>query len=166
MSVSSNKITPCLWFNGQAEEAANLYTSLFKNSRITKVTRHSEPGQEIHRQPASQVLVVAFELGRQPFIALNGGPQFKFNEAVSFQIDCADQDEVDYFWTNLSTGGDESKRQCGWLADRFGVAWQIVPKALTKMLDDPDVEKVKRVMVSMMAMKKLDIAGLQKAYDG
>ena len=166
MSVSSNKITPCLWFDGQAEEAANLYTTLFKNSRITKVSRYTEAGQEIHGQPASKVLVVAFELGGQPFIALNGGPKFKFNEAVSFQIACADQDEVDYFWTNLGEGGDENKRQCGWLADRFGVAWQVVPNALVKMLDDPDIEKVKRVTVAMMAMKKLDIAGLQKAYDG
>jgi len=166
MSVSSNKITPCLWFNGQAEEAANLYTSIFKNSRITKVTRYTEAGQGIHGQPANQVLVVAFELDGQPFIALNGGPQFKFNEAVSFQIDCVDQDEVDDFWSKLGEGGDESKRQCGWLADRFGVSWQVVPNVLTKMLDDLDIEKVKRVTVAMMAMKKLDIAGLQKAYDG
>jgi len=166
MSISSNKITPCLWFNGQAEEAANLYTSLFKNSRITKVTRYTEAGQEIHGQPANQVLVVAFELGGQPFVALNGGPQFKFNEAVSFQIDCANQDEVDDFWVKLGEGGDESKRQCGWIADRFGVSWQVVPNVLAKMLDDPDIEKVKRVTVAMMAMKKLDIADLQKAYDG
>ena len=167
MSVKvTNKITPCLWFNGNAEEAANLYTSVFKNSKITNISRYTEAGKEFHGHEAGQVLVVAFELDGHPFVGLNGGPQFKFSEAVSFQIDCADQAEVDHFWEKLGEGGDPEKRQCGWLADKFGVAWQVVPSALTKMLTDPDVEKVKRATVAMMHMKKFDIAGLQKAFNG
>lgn len=164
--MSLSKITPCLWFNGQAEEAANLYTSIFKASKITKTQRYTEAGKETHGQEPGSVLVVAFELNGQPFVALNGGPQFKFNEAISFQIDCADQEEVDYYWEQLGKDADDTKQQCGWLGDKFGVVWQVVPTVLKDMLGDSDVEKVKRVTVAMMAMKKLDIVELQKAYDG
>lgn len=161
-----NKITACLWYDGQAEEAANHYTSIFKNSKITTIQRYTDAGKEIHGREPGSVLVVAFELDGHPFVALNGGPQFKFNEAVSFQVDCADQDEVDYFWERLGEGGDERARQCGWLADKFGVAWQVIPTALKEMLSDKDGDKVKRVTVAMMAMKKMDIAALRKAYEG
>ncbi|OCL11649.1 putative 3-demethylubiquinone-9 3-methyltransferase [Glonium stellatum] len=164
--MSLNKITPCLWFNGQAEEAANFYTSIFKNSKVTKIQRYTEAGKEAHGQEPGSVLVTAFELNGQPFVALNGGPQFKFNEAISFQIDCANQEEVDYYWEHLGKDADGSKQQCGWLGDKFGVVWQVVPTALKEMLGDSDVERVKRVTVAMMAMKKLNIAELRKAYEG
>ncbi|KAK9326075.1 3-demethylubiquinone-9 3-methyltransferase-domain-containing protein [Lipomyces orientalis] len=164
--MSLNKITTCLWFNGQAEEAANYYTSIFKNSKITHVQRYTEAGKEIHGQEPGSVLVVEFKLDDHSFVALNGGPQFKFNESISFQVDCASQDEVDYFWKKLGEGGDEAKRQCGWLADKFGVSWQIVPTALKEMLSDPDRAKADRVTVEMMKMKKLDIATLRKVHEG
>ncbi|KAJ8098141.1 3-demethylubiquinone-9 3-methyltransferase [Lipomyces tetrasporus] len=121
--MSLNKITTCLWSDGQAEEAANYYISIFKNSKITHVQRYTEAGKEIHGQEPGSVLVVEFELNEYPFVALNGGPQVKFNESISFQIDCANQDEVDYYWQKLGEGGDEAKRQCRWLADKFGVSW-------------------------------------------
>ncbi|RYP40350.1 hypothetical protein DL767_001762 [Monosporascus sp. MG133] len=164
--MSLNKITTCLWFDGQAEEAANLYISIFKNSKITHAQRYTEVGQEIHGQEPGSLMVIGFELNGHPFVGLNGGPLFKFSEAISFQIDCANQEEVDYYWEKLGAGGDEAKRQCGWLSDKFGVSWQVVPKALKEMLHNPDNEKVKRVTVAMMAMKKLDIAELQKAFEG
>lgn len=164
--MSLNKITPCLWFDGQAEEAASHYISIFqKNSKITNIQRYTEAGKEHHGQEAGSIMVVAFELHGHPFVGLNGGPLFKFNEAISFQIDCASQEEVDHYWEKLGEGGDETKRQCGWLADKFGVAWQVVPTVLKEMMDSPDEEKVKRVTVAMMAMKKLDIAALQKAFE-
>jgi predicted 3-demethylubiquinone-9 3-methyltransferase (glyoxalase superfamily) len=151
------KITPCLWFDGQAEAAANHYVSLFDNSRITAVRRHGEAGPG----PAGTVLVVEFELDGQPFVALNGGPEFTFTEAVSFQVPCRDQDEVDRYWASLSEGGQPG--ECGWLKDRFGLSWQIIPTALPELLADPDPEKSARVMKAMFGMSKIDIQGLRDA---
>lgn len=164
--MSLSKITTCLWFDGQAEEAANYYTSIFKNSKITHIQRYTKAGQDVHGQAEGKVMVVQFSLDGHPFVGLNGGPKFKFNEAVSFQIDCADQDEVDYFWDRLCEGGDESKRRCGWLADKFGVSWQVIPKQFVELVSDPDKERVERVTVAMMNMEKLDVATLKSAYDG
>lgn len=163
---SIQKITPCLWFDDQAEEAAQFYTGIFKNARITNVTRYSEAGQEIHGKPAGTVLTVAFELEGQTFTALNGGPQFKFNEAISFQVHCDTQEEVDYYWDRLSEGGDERAKACGWLKDRYGASWQVVPRAIPEMLASTDPEKSRRVMAAVMGMKKLDIAELKRAYEG
>jgi predicted 3-demethylubiquinone-9 3-methyltransferase (glyoxalase superfamily) len=160
------KITPCLWFDDQAEEAAAFYTGVFKNSKIVTVSRYGEAGKEIHGKPAGSVMTVAFELEGQTFTALNGGPIFKFNEAISFQVDCETQAEVDHYWTKLSEGGDPSAQQCGWLKDRYGVSWQIVPRALVEMLMDPDAGKSQRVMTAMLRMKKIDIGELKRAYAG
>ena len=158
------KITPCLWFDNQAEEAARFYVAIFKNSKIGAITRYSEVGHEIHGQPAGSVLTVAFELDGQPFTALNGGPVFQFNEAISLQVPCQTQAEVDYFWEKLGAGGDPKARQCGWLKDKFGVSWQVVPTVLTEMLQDPDAAKANRAMAAMLQMKKIDIATLQRAF--
>jgi predicted 3-demethylubiquinone-9 3-methyltransferase (glyoxalase superfamily) len=160
------KLAPCLWFDTQAEEAARFYTSIFKNSKIGRIVRYPAAGQEIHHKPAGSVLTVAFELEGQPFTALNGGPNFKFNEAMSLQIMCDTQDEVDYYWDRLTAGGDPKAQQCGWLKDKFGVSWQVVPKVLPVMLDDPDPQKAQRTMKVMLPMKKLDIAKLKQAHDG
>jgi predicted 3-demethylubiquinone-9 3-methyltransferase (glyoxalase superfamily) len=160
------KIAPCLWFDSQAEQAAALYTSVFKNSRITRVTRYGEAGREFHGKPPGSVMTVAFELDGQLLTALNGGPVFQFNEAISFQVMCETQEEVDHFWDRLGEGGDERARQCGWLKDRFGVSWQVVPTVLLELIDDPDVEKSQRVTQAMLGMKKLDIAALKRAYAG
>ncbi len=160
------RITPCLWFDSEAEEAARLYVGVFKNSRITSVSRYGEAGREVHGKAPGTVMTVAFELDGQPFTALNGGPLFKFTEAISFQVPCETQDEVDYYWDKLSAGGDQQAQQCGWLKDKFGLSWQIVPSALTDMLTDPDGRKSQRVMAAMLQMKKLDIAALRRAYDG
>lgn len=157
------KITPCLWFDQQAEEAAAFYTGIFPNSRITGVSRFPDVGQEIHGQPAGLVMTVGFELDTQPFVALNGGPVFRFNEAVSLQIHCADQADVDYYWERLGAGGDEAAQQCGWLKDRYGLSWQVVPTLLTTLMQDPDPAKTRRVMQALLQMKKLDIAGLKRA---
>ena len=154
------KITPFLWFDTQAEEAARFYTSLFKNSRITNVTHYSEGGPA----PAGTVMVVSFELDGQAFSALNGGPQFNFTDAISFAVDCDDQAEVDRLWNALTADGGEPG-QCGWLKDRFGVSWQIVPRALYAMLDDSDAVKVKRVTEAMLQMQKIDVPTLQAAYE-
>jgi predicted 3-demethylubiquinone-9 3-methyltransferase (glyoxalase superfamily) len=159
------KINPCLWFDDNAEEAVNRYVSIFKNSKILGVSRYGKAGKEIHGRPAGSVMTVAFELDGQRFTALNGGPHFKFNEAVSFQVNCETQEEVDYYWEQLSQGGDEKAQQCGWVKDRFGLSWQIVPTALPEMLQDPDGEKTNRVMVVLLRMKKLDIAELRRAYE-
>ena len=153
------KITPFLWFNGQAEEAADLYTSVVKNSKIGNIARYGEAGPE----PKGSVMSVTFELDGQEFIALNGGPQFTFTPAVSFMVRCETQEEVDRLWEKLSEGG--SKNRCGWLQDKFGLSWQIVPAALGRMLHDQDPEKSKRVMQAMLQMDKLDIAGLERAYN-
>jgi predicted 3-demethylubiquinone-9 3-methyltransferase (glyoxalase superfamily) len=153
------KITPFLWFDDQAEEAMHFYTSIFKNSKVGTVSRYPEgaPG------PAGKVMSATFQLEGQEFMALNGGPLFKFTEAISLFVNCETQEEVDALWAKLSAGGKES--QCGWLKDKFGLSWQIIPTALGKMLGDPDRERAKRVMQAMLKMKKIDIAGLKRAYD-
>jgi predicted 3-demethylubiquinone-9 3-methyltransferase (glyoxalase superfamily) len=162
----TKKITPCLWFDDQAEEAAKFYTGIFRGSRILGITRYGEAGHEIHGRPAGTVMTVAFELDGQPFTALNGGPLFKFNEAISFQVNCKTQEEVDYYWTKLSDGGDEKAQQCGWLKDKYGVSWQVVPTVLLEMINDPDSHKSQRAMKAMLQMKKLDINKLKRAYAG
>ncbi len=154
------KITPFLWFDTQAEAAAKFYASIFKNSKVGKITRYGEAGPG----PAGSVMTVEFELDGHPFIGLNGGPQFKFTEAISFTVDCQTQDEVDHYWTKLSAGGEEGP--CGWLKDKYGLSWQIVPSVLMKLLDDKDRAKANRAMQAMLKMSKLDIAGLQRAFDG
>lgn len=159
------RITPCLWFDSEAEEAARFYCSIFSNSRILRVSRYGEAGHEIHGKPAGSVLTVAFELDGQSFTALNGGPVFRFNEAISFQVSCDTQKELDHYWEGLRAGGDESAQQCGWLKDRFGVSWQIVPSVLPDMMTDADPTRTDRVMAAMLRMKKLDIAALKRAYE-
>ena len=160
------RITPCLWFDDQAEEAAKFYTAIFKNSRIGHIARYREAGHDIHGRAAGRVMTVAFALDGLAFTALNGGPEFKFNEAISFVINCETQKEVDYYWQRLSEGGDEKAQQCGWLSDKYGVSWQVVPTALVEMLNDPDYEKSQRAMAAMLKMKKLDIEALRRAYAG
>lgn len=162
----THTITPCLWFDSQAEEAANFYTSIFTNSRIVNVSRYGEAGQEVHGKQPGSVMTVAFQLDGQPFVALNGGPAFNFSEAISFQIMCESQDEVDYFWTKLSEGGDERAQQCGWLKDQFGVSWQVIPTELPGLISDPQSEQCKRAMESMLQMKKIDVNELKRAYAG
>jgi predicted 3-demethylubiquinone-9 3-methyltransferase (glyoxalase superfamily) len=154
------KITPFLWFNDRAEEAMNFYTSIFKNSKIGSVSRYGEAG------PGSkgQVMTASFQLDGQEFIALNGGPQFKFTEAISFLINCETQEEVDYYWEKLLAGGGEES-QCGWLKDRFGLSWQVIPTTLSKFLADKNPAKAQRVMQAMLRMKKIIIADLKKAYE-
>jgi predicted 3-demethylubiquinone-9 3-methyltransferase (glyoxalase superfamily) len=151
------KITPCLWFDSEGEEAARFYTSVFPNSRIVDIAHYGSAGP----RPEGTVMTVSFELDGQRFIALNGGPQFTFSEAVSFQVDCETQKEVDTFWSKLSEGGEEGP--CGWLKDRFGLSWQIVPTVLTELLGDPDPEKSQRVMQAMLNMKKIEIDELERA---
>jgi len=163
MQVTS-KIAPCLWFDSQAEEAAEFYVSIFKDSRIVKTTHYTKAGQEVHGRPPGSVMTVAFELAGQAFTALNGGPIFKFNEAVSLQIQCEDQAEVDYFWTRLTKGGEEI--QCGWLKDKFGLSWQVVPTILPKIFSDSNPESAGRAMHAMLGMKKLNIAELERAAAG
>jgi predicted 3-demethylubiquinone-9 3-methyltransferase (glyoxalase superfamily) len=164
--ASAQPITPCLWFDTQAEEAARFYTGIFKNSRIRTISRYGEAGQEVHGRQPGTVMTVEFELNGQPFTALNGGPQFKFNEAISFQIMCRTQEEVDHYWNRLTDGGDPKAQQCGWLKDKFGMSWQVVPSELIEMINDPDREKSGRAMEAMLQMKKLDIAALKRAYAG
>jgi len=156
------EITPCLWFDSNAEEAVNFYASVFKKSKIGKISRYGEEGYEIHGKPAGTVLTVEFELNGQTFTALNGGPVFKFNEAISFQVSCKSQKEVDYYWEKLSEGGE--KGQCGWLKDKYGVSWQIVPTVLGEMLQGKVTKKSERVMKALLQMKKLDIRKLKQAY--
>jgi predicted 3-demethylubiquinone-9 3-methyltransferase (glyoxalase superfamily) len=153
------KITPFLWFDTQAEEAANFYVSVFNNSRLVNITHYGEAGPG----PKGSVMTVVFELDGQEFLALNGGPQFTFTEAISFSVDCKTQEEVDEFWEKLSEGGEEGP--CGWLKDKYGLSWQINPTILGEMLNDPDPEKSKRVMEAMLTMNKIDIAGLKRAYE-
>jgi predicted 3-demethylubiquinone-9 3-methyltransferase (glyoxalase superfamily) len=159
------KITTCLWFDSNAEEAIAFYTSIFKNSKITTVTRYTEAGQEIHGKPAGSVLTVSFEIEGREFMALNGGPLFKFTEAISLVVNCETQEEIDYYWDRLTQGGDPQSQQCGWLKDKYGLSWQIVPMALQKMVADPDAAKVGRVMQALFPMKKLDLSALRRAYD-
>ena len=165
MSIAKQTITPCLWFDTQAEEAAGFYCSVFGNSKITQVSRYPEAGQEIHKKPPGSVMVVAFEIDGQPFTALNGGPIFKFDEAVSFQVLCETQDEIDYYWSRL-TGNGGQEGPCGWLKDKFGLSWQVAPAAIPRMMSDPDSRKSARVMNAFMTMKKLNIAALERAYAG
>ena len=157
------KITPCLWFDDKAEEAATFYTSIFKNSKIVKIARYGEAGAEVSGRPKGAVMTVTFHLEEQKFMALNGGPQFKFTEAISFVMNCQTQEEVDEYWEKLSDRGQEV--QCGWLKDKYGLSWQIVPTILSEMLKDPDPKKAERVMTAMLQMKKLDIKGLKQAYE-
>ena len=157
------KITPCLWFDSNAEEAANFYTSIFTNSKITNVSRYGEAGHEIHGMSAGTVMTVEFELYGQQFTAFNGGPVFKFNEAISFQVSCVNQEEVDYYWGKLSAGGDEKAQQCGWLKDKYGVSWQIVPVVLVELLQDKRPGQSERVMNALLKMKKIDINTLRQA---
>jgi predicted 3-demethylubiquinone-9 3-methyltransferase (glyoxalase superfamily) len=164
--ATPQRITPCLWFDDQAEEAARYYCGIFKNSRIDQISRYSEVGKEIHGRPAGSVLTVAFELDGQSFTALNGGPIFKFNEAISLQINCDTQEEVDYYWDKLSAGGDPKAQQCGWLKDRYGLSWQVVPRELVKMINDPDKTRSSRAFAALLKMKKLDLAELKRAYEG
>jgi predicted 3-demethylubiquinone-9 3-methyltransferase (glyoxalase superfamily) len=159
------KIIPCLWFDDKAEEAATFYASVFKNSKIGDVTRYGKEGYEIHRREARSVLTVEIEIEGQKFVALNGGPVFKFNEAISFQVRCETQREIDYYWENLSEGGDKQAQQCGWLKDKYGVSWQIVPIVLGKMLQDKDTKKSDRVMKALLQMRKLDVMALMRAYE-
>jgi predicted 3-demethylubiquinone-9 3-methyltransferase (glyoxalase superfamily) len=156
-------IKPCLWFDSNAEEAVNFYTSIFKNSKVGKVSRYTEAGHEIHGKPAGTVLTIEFELNGQQFTALNGGPIFKFNEAVSFQVHCQTQEEIDYYWEKLSAGGDPNAQQCGWLKDKFGLSWQIVPTILDQLMSDP--KKSERVMAALLKMKKLEIQALKQAAE-
>jgi predicted 3-demethylubiquinone-9 3-methyltransferase (glyoxalase superfamily) len=155
-----------LWFDNQAEEAVSFYTSVFKNSRIVSVARYGEAGAEVSGRPRGTVMTIAFQLDGQEFVALNGGPHFKFTEAISLVVNCESQDEVDYFWERLSDGGDEKAQQCGWLKDRYGVSWQVVPVALRTFVGGLDPEKSQRAMKAMLQMKKIDIAALERAADG
>ncbi|MND48789.1 3-demethylubiquinone-9 3-methyltransferase [compost metagenome] len=166
MSKRIHTITPCLWFDDQAEAAANFYVGIFPNSKITTISHYGEAGKEIHGKEPGSVLTVGFELDGQGFTALNGGPIFTFTEAVSFQVTCDTQDELDYFWDRLSAGGDDNAKQCGWLKDRYGLSWQVVPAALVAMLTDPNTAGVQRAFTAMLQMKKLDIAALKKAFEG
>jgi len=165
MAVTVQKITPCLWFDTQAEEAARFYTSVFKNSKIGTIARYGKEGYEIHGMPEGTVMTVEFELEGQAFTALNGGPIFKFNEAISFQVDCETQEEIDYYWEKLGKGGDEKAQQCGWLKDRYGLSWQIGSRAAAGLLMDPDSEKSQRAMRAFLQMKKIDLAELRRAYE-
>ncbi|SEM71957.1 VOC family protein [Lihuaxuella thermophila] len=166
MSEKIKKITTNLWFDTQAEEAAAFYVSIFKNSRLGRITRYGKVGTEIHGMPEGSVMTVEFQLEGQDFVALNGGPQFKFTEAISFIVCCENQEELDYYWEKLSEGGDEKAQVCGWLKDKYGVSWQIIPSDLQDMLHDPDSEKSERVMKALFQMKKIDIHTLKKAYEG
>ncbi|WP_335935705.1 VOC family protein [Streptomyces sp. PTD5-9] len=157
--MTTEGFTTCLWFDGQAEEAAEYYLSVFRKSRRGRTVRYTEAGPG----PAGSVMTVEFEINGQRFVGVNGGPEFTFNEAVSFQIPCGDQDEVDYYWNRLTDGGEE--RPCGWLKDRYGVSWQVTPELLTDLLADQDAERAARTTAAMMSMKKLDIAALRRAHD-
>jgi len=159
------KINPFLWFDKEAEEAAKFYVSIFKNSRIDGITYYGKEGYEIHRMEEGTVMTVDFEIEGQKFVALNGGPVFKFNESISFQVNCETQQEIDHYWEKLSHGGDERAQQCGWLKDKYGVSWQIVPTILAKMIQDKDSKKSQKVMKAMLQMHKIDINALYQAYE-
>jgi predicted 3-demethylubiquinone-9 3-methyltransferase (glyoxalase superfamily) len=161
-----NPVVPCLWFTDEAEEAAKYYVGIFKHSRIKATTRYGAAGQEIHGRPPGSVMTVEFELDGHPFTALNGGPTFKFNEAVSFQVVCKSQQEIDYFWEKLGAGGDPKAQQCGWLKDRFGLSWQVVPEGMEEMFKDEQSPGAERVMNAMLEMRKLDMKALERAYAG
>jgi predicted 3-demethylubiquinone-9 3-methyltransferase (glyoxalase superfamily) len=157
------KITPFLWFDDNAEEAVSFYTSIFHDSKVTMITRYDEEGAEASGRPKETVMTMAFQLDGQDFVALNGGPSFKFTEAISFAVNCESQDEIDYYWEKLSGGGDEKAQQCGWLKDRYGVSWQIVPTVLGELLNTPEPEKSRRVVKALLGMKKIDVETLKRA---
>lgn len=164
--MGTRKIVPCLWFDERAEEAVRFYTSVFKESRMGKITHYGKEGYEIHGRPEGTVMTVEFEIEGQPFVALNGGPVFVFNEAVSFVVNCDTQEELDYYWERLSEGADDEAQQCGWLKDKYGLSWQIVPRALSDLVSDPQSEKSQRAMKALLRMKKIDIETIRRAYDG
>ncbi|HZE84961.1 MAG TPA: VOC family protein [Puia sp.] len=161
--ISSQKIMPHFWFDNKAEEAANYYVSIFKNSGIGRISRYGKEGQEVHGMTEGTVMTIEFQLEGQDFVALNGGPLFKFNESISFLINCENQEEVDYYWNKLTEGGDKNSQQCGWLKDKFGVSWQVVPSIVGELMRDKDHQKAGRVMNALLKMKKLDIKTLQEA---
>ena len=164
--ATTQKISSNLWFAHEAEEAANYYVSIFKNGKVKKVTYYGKEGYDIHKMPEGTVMTVEFELDGQTFVALNGGPVFKFNEAVSFIVNCDTQAEIDYYWEKLSQGGDKQSQQCGWLKDKYGLSWQVVPRQLSEMLSDKPTERSESVMKALLQMKKLDIRKLEEAYNG
>jgi len=164
MALATQRIMPCLWFDTQAEDAAKFYCSVFKNSRIAEISRYGNEGFEKHGKRAGSVMVVAFELEGQKFVALNAGPQFKFSEVISFQVHCESQKEVDYFWDKLTDSGEEGP--CGWLKDKFGLSWQVVSTILIEMVTDKDPTKVQRVTKAFLQMKKFDISALKRAFEG
>ena len=161
MKMTASKIMPCLWFDTAAEAAANHYVSIFANSKVGKISRYGSEGKDVHGKDAGSVMTVEFEIAGQKFLALNGGPHFKFNEAVSFQVHCETQAEIDYFWSKLAEGGAESR--CGWLKDKFGLSWQVIPIALPQLLRDENAETAGRVMNAMLQMGKIDLAALRRA---
>ena len=160
-----HRITPCLWFADEAEDAARFYTGIFPGSRITMVTLYSDVGTEIHHRPPGSVMVVAVELAGHGFTALNGGPVFTFNEAISLQVNCHDQREIDHFWTRLGEGGDPGAQQCGWLKDRYGVSWQVVPEFMDELFVNAESPGARRAMAALLRMKKIDIAELRRAFE-
>ena len=164
--ATTQRISPCLWFADQAEEAARFYTGIFPRSRITATTRYGEAGQEFHGREPGSVMTVAFELDGHAFTALNGGPAFTFNEAISLQVNCATQDEIDHYWDALSAGGDPSAQQCGWLKDRYGVSWQVIPNFLDELFADGESAGAQRAMEAMLRMKKFDVAAIRRAAAG
>ena len=164
--ATMQKITSNLWFDKQAEEAVNYYVSIFKNAKIGRVSRYTKEGYEVHGMPAGSVMTIEFWLEGQKFVALNGGPYFKFNEAISFIVNCDTQEEIDFYWNKLTAGGDKNAQQCGWLKDKYGLSWQIVPASLPDMFADADTGKTQRMMRALLKMKKLDIATLKNAYNG
>jgi predicted 3-demethylubiquinone-9 3-methyltransferase (glyoxalase superfamily) len=162
--ASVHRISTGLWFDNEAEEAAQFYASIFMNSSIGRITRYGKEGYEFHHKPEGSIMTVEFTLDGSSFVALNGGPLFHFSEAVSFIINCADQEEVDYYWDNLSEGGDPKAQQCGWLKDKFGISWQIIPAEMIDLLTDPDTLKSQKVMAAMLPMKKIDLETLKQAF--
>lgn len=166
MALLTGRIQPCLWFDHQGEQAAHFYTAIFPHSRINAVARYGDAGHGVHGRPPGSVMTVQFELDGQPFLALNGGPMFRFNEAVSLMVSCESQDEIDHYWQGLSEGGDPAARQCGWVKDRYGLSWQIVPAELADWMGSHDNAAAQRVMQALMGMGKLDIAALRQAHAG
>jgi len=166
MQQKFQKITPFLWFDSQAEEAVKYYVSIFKDGKVVRITRYDASSAKASGRPQGSVMTVAFELEGQSFVALNGGPQFTFSEAISFVVNCESQDEIDYYWNKLTAGGDPKAQMCGWLKDKYGVAWQIVPVQLPELISGPDPVKSGRAMEALMKMKKLDLPALKKAHDG
>jgi predicted 3-demethylubiquinone-9 3-methyltransferase (glyoxalase superfamily) len=164
MSIAPT-ICPCLWFDGRAQEAADFYVSVFPNSRLTAVARYGEAGRELHGKTPGSVMTVSFELDGQPFMALNGGPHFKFTEAVSFQVLCDTQEQIDYYWAALGEGGDPHAQECGWLKDRYGLSWQVLPRVLPQWLAEAESLPAQRTMAALLRMKKLEIAALRAAYE-